>query len=158
MAAQVGCQGLNELPQVKLRFYITCHYSHNPLRLLCNLIAAGNASSMIIKGPLISIQLIQKAIAECGIKCFVILTANAGWGGGADIFLAIKVPLIAKDEDTIELHSLHLLDVFFVGGGHCIKIAGIRSSKIRLLFEIPATCKGIDPNWVALEELRGHKS
>ena len=91
-------------------------------------------------------------------KMFCNFDSQCRLGGGADIFLAIKVPLIAKDEDTMELHSLHLLDVFFVGEGHCIKIAGIRSSKIHLLFEIPATCKGIDLNWVALEELRGHKS
>ena len=112
---------------------------------------------MIIEDPSIDIQLKQKAIAEYSIKYCGIGTGNAGCGGGVDITQAIQVPLIAEDEDTTELHSLHPPDVFFMDRGHYIKITGIRSSKICLLFEIPVTCEGIDLNWVALEEPRGYK-
>ena len=158
MVGKLGCQGLNEPHQVKLRSCNTCHYSCKGFHLLRNLIAVGNASSMIIEDPSIDIQLKQKAIAEYSIKYCGIGTGNAGCGGGVDITQAIQVPLIAEDEDTTELHSLHPPDVFFMDRGHYIKITGIRSSKICLLFEIPVTCEGIDPNWVALEELRGYKS
>ena len=149
---------MDKLPQVRLRSHTTCRYPFNTLHLHCNLETADNASSIIIEGIVIGIEIFQKAIAECGIKSFVIVTTDAGWGGGADIILALRVPLIANDEDTMVLHSRHPLDVFFTDGGQYIKGAGIMSSQIRFIFELPATREGINPNRVVLEEHGGHES
>ena len=49
VAAQLGCQGLNEPHQVKHGSCNTCCYSHKVHHLHCNLIAADKASSMIIE-------------------------------------------------------------------------------------------------------------
>ena len=71
--------------------------------------------------------------------------------------LAPRSPLLAKDEDTVVLHARHPLNIFLADRGQDVTRGGVRSGQICFLFELPATCNGIDPNWVALEELGGYE-
>lgn len=51
------------------------------------------------------------------------------------------------------LHARHPSEVLLRNATQHVKGAGIRGGEIRFLLEAPAACKGIDSDWVVLEEL-----
>ena len=106
---------------------------------------------------MIDAEIFGKPLPERGVKFLVVVTAIADHGDIADMVLAFRSPVPAKDEDTVVLHARHPSDIFLADMGQDITGGGVRSGQIRFFFELPATCDGIDPNRVVLEELGGHK-
>ena len=130
---------------------------HLALRLSRNLEAADNTRPVIIEGTEIDVEILREPNAEYIEKILVVSTAATSCGVVENIGLAPQSPLLGKDEDPMVLHARHPPDVFFTGGSKYIEGAGVRSSQVCFLLEVRATRKGIDPNWVVLEELGGYE-
>jgi len=130
---------------------------HLALRPPRNLEAAGDTPPVIIEGTTIDVEILQEPRAEYVEKILVVSTAATSCGVVENMGLAPQSPLLGKGEDPMVLHARHPPDVFFTGGSKYIEGAGIRSSQVRFLLELRATRKGIDPNWVVLEELVGYE-